>query len=177
MTLINTAYINKSIENLAIQIVIWQKMHFLMLAYSIFVRWTTIHSMWNTIWHPLRDLDWIRRDTKSVQIRSFFLVGLLAPLDWIWTNTKSIQMRENTDQNKLRIWTLAYLDTWYLDTFHTVIKSQNLNDMPMPGRLIILWAFSGITEVFYIGEFIRDDIDPIGPRFINIHNVQLHTNT
>ena len=55
MTQINSAYINKSIENLAIQIIIWQKMHFLMLAYSIFVRWTTIHFMWNTIWHSLRE--------------------------------------------------------------------------------------------------------------------------
>ena len=114
-------------------------MHFLMLSYSIFVRWTTIRSMWNTIWHSLREkcpntefflvrifphLDWIRRDTKSVQIRSFFLIGLLAPLDWILTDTKSIQMRENTGQNKLRIWTLAYLDTWYLDTFHSDQKSK-----------------------------------------------------
>ena len=175
MTLINSAYINKSIENLAIQIVIWQKMHFLMLAYSIFVRWTTIHSMWNTIWHPLREkcpntefflvrifphLDWIRRDTKSVQIRSFFLVGLLAHLDWIWTDTKSV-WKYRPEQTPFRIWTLAYLDTWYLDTFHTMIKSQSLNEMPMPGRLIILWAFSGIAKVFYIDGFIRDDIGAI----------------
>ena len=31
----------------------------------------------------------------------------------------------------------------------------------MPGRLIILWAFSDIAEVFYIDEFIRDDIGAI----------------
>ena len=175
MALINSAYINKSIENLAIQSVILQKMHFLMLAYSIFVRWTTIHSMWHTIWHPLREkcpnteffldrifphLDWIRRDTKSVQIRSFFLVGLLAHLDWIWTDTKSV-WKYRPEQTPFRIWTLAYLDTWYLDTFHTMIKSQSLNEMPMPGRLIILWAFSGIAKVFYIDGFIRDDIGAI----------------
>ena len=162
MTQINSAYINKSIENLAIQIIIWQKMHFLMLSYSIFVRWTTIHSMWNTIWHSLREkcpntefflvrifphLDWIRRDTKSVQIRSFFLIGLLVPLGWTLTDTKSIQMRENTGQNKLRIWTLAYLDTWYLDTFHSDQKSKfkwNAYARNTDNTVSFLWHYGSV---------------------------------
>ena len=70
-------------------------------------------------------------------------------------------MRDNTDQSKLCKWTLGYLDTWYLDTFHTVTKSQSFNEMLMPGKLIILQAFSGIAEVIYICEFIKDDIGDI----------------
>ena len=70
-------------------------------------------------------------------------------------------MRENTDESKLRKWTLGYLDTWYLDTFHTVTKNQSFNEMLMPGKLIIQQVFSGIAEVIYICEFITDDIGDI----------------
>ena len=91
-----------------------------------------------------------------------------------WQNTESFPrrfvgvFRLNVDihekcpnAEKYRPEQTPYLDTWYLDTFHTVIKSQSLNEMPMTGRLIILWAFSGIAKVFYIGEFNRDDIGAI----------------
>ena len=47
---------------------------------------------------------------KSDQIRSFFRSIFLPHSDWIWRlHSKSlywVQMRENTDQKKLRIWTL-----------------------------------------------------------------------
>ena len=53
---------------------------------------------------------WLKVFTAwSVQIRSFFLVRVFPHLDWIRRDSissYSVRMRKNTDQKKVRIWTL-----------------------------------------------------------------------
>ena len=55
---------------------------------------------------------------KSVQIRNFFLLCIFPHSDWSISPIRnispySIRMRENTDQKKLRIWTL--FTQWVLE--------------------------------------------------------------